>query len=102
MAVRFMGVPEADLSWLDVFVVYAVVQGLTVVPLTAGDVGVSEIAYISLMTAAAGSQYVNQITAAVILFRLLTWLVLIPVGFGALAVWRRSIGAAARAAEASA
>ncbi len=95
MAVRFMGVPEGALSWTQVFVAYALVQGLTVFPISAGDAGVSEIAFISLLTAAAGSSWVNQITAAVILFRLLTWLVLIPIGLGVLAVWRRKTSRAA-------
>jgi hypothetical protein len=91
MAVRFTGVPEEVLSWPQVFVVYALVQGLTVLPLTAGDAGVSELAFITLLTAAAGSGYVNQITAGVIVFRLLTWLLIIPVGLATLLLWRRSL-----------
>lgn len=91
MAVRFTGVPEEIVSWPQVFVVYALVQGLTVIPLTAGDAGVSEVAYIGLLTAAAGRDWVNEITAAVILFRLLTWVIIIPVGLGAFVVWHRSM-----------
>lgn len=89
MAVRFTGTPDDAISGAQVFVVYAVVQGLTVLPITAGDAGVSEIAYIGLLTAAAGSQYVNQITAAVLIFRVLTWVLIIPIGLGTLAVWQR-------------
>jgi uncharacterized membrane protein YbhN (UPF0104 family) len=92
MALRFTGVSDEALGWGQVFVVYALVQGLTVLPLTPGDAGTSEVAYIGLLTAAAGSGLVNEITAAVILFRLLTWLIIIPVGIGALAVWRRTAG----------
>ena len=103
MAIRFTGTPEAAISWPQVFVVYAVVQGLTVLPITAGDAGVSEIAYIGLLTAAAGSQYVNQITAGVLIFRVLTWIVIIPIGLGTLAVWQRvTRRRATRAAEGSA
>jgi hypothetical protein len=98
MSIRFMGVHEADLSWTQVFVAYALVQGLTVVPITAGDAGISELAYVSLLTAAAGSEHVNEITAAVILFRVLTWLAVIPIGLAALGVWRHSVGAAGRPA----
>ncbi len=87
MALRFTGINEGVLSWGQVFVVFALVQGLTVIPLTAGDAGVSEIAYIGLLTAAAGSEYVNQITAGVLIFRVLTWLLLIPVGLATLAGW---------------
>ena len=90
MCLRFMGVNETVLPWTQVFVVFAVVQGLTVFPITAGDAGVSEIAYIGMLTAAAGEQYVNQITAAILVFRILTWLSIIPVGLGALGFWNSS------------
>ena len=88
MCLRFVGVGEGELRWTEVFVVFALVQGLTVFPITAGDAGVSEIAYIGMLTAAAGSEYVNQITAAVLVFRILTWLAIIPVGLGTLGVWK--------------
>jgi putative heme transporter len=101
MAVRFTGTPDSAISWPQVFVVYAVVQGLTVLPITAGDAGVSEVAYIGLLTAAAGSQYVNQITAGVLIFRVLTWVIIIPIGLGTLAVWQRLTARAARAAAAA-
>ncbi len=88
MCLRFTGVSEGDLRWTEVFVVFALVQGLTVFPITAGDAGVSEIAYIGMLTAAAGSEFVNQISAAVLVFRILTWLLIIPVGLGTLGVWK--------------
>ena len=44
MCLRFTGVGEADWGWTEIFVVFALVQGLTVFPITAGDAGVSEIA----------------------------------------------------------
>jgi hypothetical protein len=91
LALRFTGVPDEALTWTQIFVVYALVNGLTVIPITAGDAGVSEVAYIGLLTAAAGSEHVNAITAGVILFRLLTWLLVIPAGLVTLVVWRRTV-----------
>lgn len=88
MALRFTGTSDDALPWPQVFVVFALVQGLTVIPITAGESGVSEIAYIGLLTAAAGEQYVNQITAAVLIFRVLTWLLIIPVGLATLGFWK--------------
>ena len=96
MAIRFTGTPDSAISWPEVFVVYAIVQGLTILPITAGDAGVSEVAYIGLLTAAAGSQYVNQITAGVLIFRVLTWAIIIPIGLATLGLWqwsmRRKVG----------
>jgi putative heme transporter len=92
MALRFVGVDDDTLPWTQVFVVYALVQGLTVLPITAGDAGVSELAYIGLLTAAAGDEWVNQITAAVLIFRLMTWLLIVPVGLGVLGWWRHQVG----------
>ncbi len=99
MAVRFTGTPESAVSWPQVFIVYAVVQGLTVIPITAGDAGVSEVAYIGLLAAAAGEGYVNQITAGILIFRVLTWVVIIPIGLSTLAVWQRTRQRATNALE---
>jgi hypothetical protein len=88
MCLRFAGVTEGDLGWTEVFVVFALVQGLTVFPITAGDAGVSEIAYIGMLTAAAGSEFVNQITAAILVFRIITWLLIVTVGLATLGLWK--------------
>ena len=88
MALRFTGLSDADLAWPQAFVAFALVQGLTVVPITAGDAGLTEVAYIGLLTAAAGSQFVNEITAGILLFRLLTWILIVPIGCATIGVWR--------------
>jgi uncharacterized membrane protein YbhN (UPF0104 family) len=36
----------------------------------------------------AGDAYVNQVAAGVLIYRLLTWILLIPVGLVALGGWR--------------
>lgn len=88
LAIRFMGVPDEALGVTAIFVAYGIVQGLTVLPITAGNVGVAETAWIGLLGAIAGSGYINEVTAAVILYRVLTWLIIIPLGAVALAIWR--------------
>lgn len=91
LCLRSMDVPPEGIRWTLVFVVFALVQGLTVVPITAGNAGVAEVGYVTLLSALAEPGYVNEITAAVILFRLLTWLLLIPAGFAAFVAWRVSL-----------
>lgn len=103
MTLRFVGIPEDDLGWLAIAAVFGLVAGLTAIPLTPGSVGVTELGFVGMLTAAAGDEWVNQITAGVLLYRLMTWLLIIPVGLGALGVWRRQVRSAEkRAADATA
>jgi ABC-type thiamin/hydroxymethylpyrimidine transport system permease subunit len=53
-----------------------------------GNAGVSELAFVGLLTPIAGTAFVNEVTAGVLLFRLLTWLLMIPAGGAALALWQ--------------
>jgi hypothetical protein len=98
--VRFVGVPQQAISWLVIFCVWAIVLGLTVIPLMPGNAGLSELAYVGLLTPIAGRRYVNEITAGVLIFRLLTWVLLIPAGAAAIAIWRYSLTRPPKPAEA--
>ncbi|MEM9037522.1 MAG: lysylphosphatidylglycerol synthase domain-containing protein [Actinomycetota bacterium] len=88
MCLRFTGVGEDAIGWTGIFVVYAFVQGLTAVPIVPGNAGVTELAYISMVTSVTGAATINEVTAAVLLFRLLTWILVIVGGLVALAIWR--------------
>ncbi len=102
LTLRFVGIPEDALGWLAIAAAYGLVAGMTAIPITPGSAGVAEIGFVGLLTAAAGGDWVNQITAGVLLYRLMTWLVLIPVGMGALGIWRYGVRAAERRAAAAA
>jgi uncharacterized protein (TIRG00374 family) len=67
----------------------AVVAIVSLVPITPGGVGVSEVAYIGLLTAVAGTAATGPITAAVTLFRIAQWLAPILIGWVLLAIMRR-------------
>lgn len=88
MALRFVGIPEDALGWSAIFAVFALVAGLTVVPITPGSAGVSEVALVGMLAPIAGDQYVNEVAAGVLIYRLLTWILLIPTGLIALGTWR--------------
>ncbi len=97
MALRFVGIPESVLSWSAIFAVFALVAGLTIIPITPGSAGVSEVALVGMLAPIAGNEWVNEVTAGVLIYRLLTWLVLIPAGFAALGAWKLKLRAAASA-----
>lgn len=88
MALRFVGIPEDALGWSAIFAVFALVAGLTIIPITPGSAGVSEIALVGMLAPIAGDAYINEVAAGVLLYRLLTWILLIPVGLVALGGWR--------------
>ena len=69
------------------------VELLTVVPITAGGAGVVELGYIGLLTGYAGGANVNQVAAGVMLFRLATWIAIIPIGWLTVLFWRISVQA---------
>ena len=101
MTLRFVGIPEDALGWTAIFAVYALVAGITTLPISPGSAGVAEVAYIGMLTPIAGDAYVNEVAAGVLLFRLMTWILIIPAGLGALGVWKYGLRAEARAAEAA-
>lgn len=88
MALRFVGIPETALGWSAIFAVFALVAGLTIIPITPGSAGVSEVALVGMLAPIAGAEYVNEVAAGVLLYRLLTWILLIPTGLAALGAWR--------------
>ncbi|TDT15097.1 uncharacterized membrane protein YbhN (UPF0104 family) [Ilumatobacter fluminis] len=101
MCLRFMDVPESAISWEAIFAVWAIQRGLTIVPIMPGGAGVTELALTGLLAAIAGNEFINQITAGVLIFRLLTWLLMIPAGGVALGLWRLGLRKSATAAAAT-
>jgi uncharacterized membrane protein YbhN (UPF0104 family) len=91
VSLRFVGIPRSDLTVTEIFAAYAVVELLTVVPITAGGAGVVELGYIGLLTGYAGGTNVNQVAAGVMLFRLATWSAIIPIGWFTVLLWRISV-----------
>jgi putative heme transporter len=88
VSLRVMGVSEQDASWSQVLAVFAFARLVTAIPLTPGGVGIVELALISGISAAGGEK--AEVVAAVLIFRLLTYVV--PIVFGALTYmyWRHN------------
>jgi uncharacterized protein (TIRG00374 family) len=88
LSLRHMGVSEAELPAVEIFAVYAFSRLLSAVPITPGGVGVIDIGYIAGLTAF-DSVEKAQIVAAVLIFRLLTYGIQIPLGAFTYVIWRR-------------
>jgi putative heme transporter len=85
---RAVGVSDAEVSWAQVLVVFAFMRLITMVPVTPGSAGVVELTLIAPLVAAGGDR--EQVTAAVLVYRALTWGLQIPVGVACYLWWRRT------------
>lgn len=81
VSLRVCGVPSEALSATVIFGVYALVMCITIIPLSPGGAGVSEILFISAFTTIAGPGYEAAITAGVFLYRMYFWFVPIPLAW---------------------
>jgi uncharacterized membrane protein YbhN (UPF0104 family)/membrane-associated phospholipid phosphatase len=88
VTLRVMGVPESAVGWAEVLAIFAFARLVTAIPLTPGGVGVVELALIAGLTRAGGSG--ANVVAAVLLYRLLTYVLPIVVGAGTYVFWRRN------------
>ena len=88
VGLRVVGVPEEALSIAEVFAVYALVMVITIIPLSPGGAGVSELLFISAFSALAPT-YEAAITAGVFLYRLYFWFAPVPIAWILLKVARR-------------
>jgi uncharacterized membrane protein YbhN (UPF0104 family) len=88
VGLRVVGVPEDVLSMAEIFAVYALVMVITIIPLSPGGAGVSELLFISAFSALAPT-YEAEITAGVFLYRIYFWFAPVPIAWILLKVVRR-------------
>lgn len=88
IALRQIGVSEDEVGWAQVLAVFAFARLLTAIPITPGGIGVIELALITGLNAAGGNH--AQVVAAVLVFRVLTYVLPIPVGLATYVFWRRN------------
>ena len=88
LSLRVLGVSEADVGWAQVLTVFAFARLLTAIPLTPGGVGIVELALIAGLSTGSGED--AQVVAAVLMFRLLTYVFPILLGGCTYIVWRRN------------
>jgi uncharacterized protein (TIRG00374 family) len=89
---RGAGLSQAQVSWQVSVAAFAFVRLLTVLPITPGGVGITELGLVGVLAAGAGHQITVQVIAAVLLYRALTYLLPIPLGAAAALAWRHAPG----------
>jgi putative heme transporter len=88
LSLRHMGVSEQEVSTAQVFAVFAFSRLLSAIPITPGAVGVIDLGYIGGLAAAAPASEKVAVVAAVLLFRVLTFGIQIPIGGFTYMIWR--------------
>jgi putative heme transporter len=96
LAVRDVGISAREVTWAQILGVFAVVRLLSALPITPGGLGIVDLGYIGGLVLAgrhhAGvplAEFRAQVTAAVLVFRALTYGLQIPLGAVAYLIWQR-------------
>jgi uncharacterized protein (TIRG00374 family) len=90
LALRHVGVADSEVSWVEALAAFALVRLLSAVPITPGGLGVVELGLAAALVLAGGAE--AQVVAAVLVFRVLTFLLPIPIGAVTYWLWRRAEG----------
>jgi uncharacterized membrane protein YbhN (UPF0104 family) len=95
LSLRHVGVAEHEISWAQVLGVFAFIRLISALPITPGGVGLVELGYIGALYVAGRNRtnvpldvFKTQVTAAVLLFRALTFGAQIPLGVFTYVIWR--------------
>ena len=86
---RGIGLSQAQVPWQTSLAAFAFVRLLTVLPITPGGLGITELGLIAIL-AGGGYRDGAQVTAAVLLYRAVTYLPPIPLGAIACLTWRHA------------
>jgi uncharacterized protein (TIRG00374 family) len=87
-SVRGVGLSQSQVPWQTSLAAFAFVRLLTVLPVTPGGAGITELGLVSILAAGADHKLAGQVTAAVLLYRAVTYLAPIPLGALACVAWR--------------
>jgi uncharacterized protein (TIRG00374 family) len=88
VTLRAVGVSNDELNWIDVLAVFAMVRLIAAIPLSPGGLGIVELGLIAGLTSAGGDR--AELIVVVLVYRLLTYIVPIVVGFFTYVYWRNN------------
>jgi putative heme transporter len=87
---RGVGLSQGQVPWQTSLAAFAFVRLLTALPITPGGLGLTELGLVGILAAGADHPVSAQVTAAVLLFRAVTYLPPIPLGALACVAWRHA------------
>jgi putative heme transporter len=87
---RGTGLSQSQVPWQTSLAAFAFVRLLTALPVTPGGLGITELGLVTILAAGADHRASAQVTAAVLLYRAVTYLPTIPLGALACLVWRHA------------
>jgi putative heme transporter len=87
---RGIGLSQAQVPWQTSLAAFAFVRLLTVLPVTPGGLGITELGLIATLAVGVGHRASAQVAAAVLLYRAVTYLPPIPLGAIACLTWRHA------------
>jgi uncharacterized membrane protein YbhN (UPF0104 family) len=87
-SLRGLGLSQSQVPWQTSLAAFAFVRLLTVLPITPGGAGITELGLVGALAGGAGQRHAAQVTAAVLLYRAVTYLLPIPAGALACVAWR--------------
>jgi putative heme transporter len=87
---RGTGLSQAQVPWQTSLAAFAFVRLLTALPITPGGLGITELGLVGILAAGAGHGVGGQVTAAVLLYRAVTYLPPIPLGTATYLMWQHA------------
>jgi uncharacterized membrane protein YbhN (UPF0104 family) len=87
---RGVGLSQAQVPWQTSLAAFAFVRLLTALPITPGGLGITELGLVGILAAGVGPGVGAQVTAAVLLYRAVTYLPPIPLGAAAYLMWQHA------------
>ncbi|HTX83990.1 MAG TPA: YbhN family protein [Streptosporangiaceae bacterium] len=87
-SVRGVGLSQSQVPWQTCLAAFAFVRLLTILPITPGGVGITELGLVGILAAGADHRVAARVTAAVLLYRAVTYVAPIPSGALAWVAWR--------------
>jgi len=90
-SLRAVGINSEQLQWVEIFAAFTLVQVITIIPIMPGGIGIAEASYVSLLVVGSDRALVDTVTAGTLVYRLFSWLLIVPFGGIAYLFWRRSV-----------